>query len=95
MQGLEKALAIYEKKSELDQIIQKNVQGYELERISKVERNILRLSIFELQEEGISNSIMIAEGIRLCRKFGSIDSARFIHALLDAVIKENVVHSER
>ena len=77
-------------KQQLDQKIAKHSIGYSLDRISRVERAILHLGLYEmLFEEKVPSLVAIAEGIRLCRKFGTNESAQFVNAILDAVNKEN------
>lgn len=63
---------------------------YSFERISRVERTILRLGLFELQfDTALPAKVVIAEAIRLCRKFGTPESASYINAILDGVYKKN------
>ncbi len=95
LMATERAKAIYEKREEYDLLIEKAVTNYAAHRISRVEKNILRLSLFEFfLEENYPVNIMIAEGIRLCKKFGSPEGAKFVHALLDAIVKAHVAHTE-
>ena len=81
---------LLEKKSFLDDLIRKVSEEYRLERISKVELNILRLALFELFFiPEISKKITIAEAIRLNRKFGSEKGSTFVQALLNRICLEN------
>jgi N utilization substance protein B len=67
---------------------------YAFERISGVEKNILRLGVHELfYDQGLHMKIVIAEAIRLCRKFGTPESAQFVHAVLDAIYKGSLCPS--
>lgn len=82
------SLNILKKIEKLDQIIKKFSFSYEINRISKVELNILRLGIFEIIfDENVPNKVAISESIRLCRKFGTRDSAKFVNAVLDGIFK--------
>jgi transcription antitermination protein NusB len=93
--ALQVAMDVFYQNDRFDAIIKEKVEEYSLERISKVEKNLLRLSLYELlRDDKISPSIIIAEGVRLCRKFGSPESAKFIHAILDAVIKSEIPTAE-
>jgi len=79
---------ILEKTGEIDPKIEAGSTEYRLERISQVERAILRLGIYELFfEKDVSPKIVIAEAIRLARKFGTPESAQFVNAILDGVYK--------
>lgn len=85
---------ILEKKDKLDEIIRFNSTSYDFERIPRVERNILRLSIYELMfSTDIPPKVAIAEAIRLSRKFATVEAATFINAVLDTVYKKIAVEN--
>lgn len=86
--ALEKAKKISEEKERLDSWIQKVSHSYAIDRIQTVERTILRLALFELFTEKLPLEVAISEAKRLSRKFTSHDAQAFIHALIDAVLKE-------
>ena len=74
----------------LDSAIAAASTEYSFERISRVEKTILRLGLFEiLFDEKIPPKVGIAEAIRLCRKFGTPESADFVNALLDGIYKKH------
>lgn len=74
--------------SNIDNIINEISKGYNFERISKVELNILRLGGFELMfDKEVPPKVAISEAIRICRKFGTRDSANFVNAILDEIYK--------
>lgn len=78
-----------EKQEEVDRLIGATSHGYELDRIQKVERSILRLGAFEiLFVKDLSPKIAIAEAIRLCRKYATHEGSTFINAILDHIYKE-------
>ncbi|MCE2982589.1 MAG: transcription antitermination factor NusB [Parachlamydia sp.] len=69
---------------EIDSQIASLSSSYDFERIQRVTRNILRLGVFELKYEGIiPPKVVIAEAIRLSRKFSTPESASFVNGLLD------------
>ncbi|CDZ80359.1 hypothetical protein BN1013_00869 [Candidatus Rubidus massiliensis] len=73
---------------ELDQKIADASTAYNFERIQSVERNVLRLSLYELFiENEIPPKVAISEGIRLAKKFASPEGAKFVNALLDTIYK--------
>ena len=77
---------IIEKQEEIDALISKGSKGYDFNRISIVERNILRLGVFELFfEKKLPFKVVISEAIRLTRKFGTPDSAAFVNAVLETI----------
>lgn len=80
----EKAEAILNVKLELDDWIEKSSKEYALARIKSVEKNVLRLALYELLfEKTLSLKIIISEAHRLTRKFGTPEGASFVNALLD------------
>lgn len=74
--------------AQIDELIELVCTSYDFNRISKAELNIIRLGVFELLYTEIPAKVVIAEAIRLCRKFGTVDSANFVNALLDAIYKK-------
>jgi transcription antitermination protein NusB len=83
-----KVLAILDKQDEIDAKIRPVSTEYQFERISRVEKNILRLGIYELCYEGsVPHKVAISEAIRLCRKFGTPESADFVNAILDNIYR--------
>ncbi len=72
--------------AELDEMITRFSTEYSFDRISRAEKSILRLGAFELlHDSSIPPKVAIAEAIRICRKFGSPESAKFINGLLDGI----------
>lgn len=90
LQALEKVNAILEKREMLDQNISGISESYLLERIQKVELNILRLGAYEiLFDKEIPPKVAIAEGMRLAKKFSTPESASYINAVLDSIYKKS------
>lgn len=82
---------ILQKQSEIDATISKSSLSYAFERIQTVERNILRLAIFEmLFDDEIPPKVAIVEAVRLARKFSTPESSLFINAILDNVYKTSL-----
>ena len=71
---------------EIDERIRRYSENYEFHRISPVDRNILRLAIYEmLYRDDIPPVVSINEAIELAKTFGSGDSGRFVNGILDRV----------
>lgn len=86
---------VISKFDEIDALITAGSTEYSFERISRVEKTILRLGIFEiLYDSTIPPLVAIAEAIRLCRKFGTPESSQFVNAILDGVYKKNAAPTE-
>lgn len=70
----------------VDALIAAVSQSYAFPRIQAVERNILRIAVYEIVFEGVvPPKASIAEAIRLCRKFSTPESGNFVNAILDAI----------
>jgi transcription antitermination protein NusB len=73
---------------ELDELIRSQADNWRLERMPAVDRNILRLAVFEmLYEQDIPKLVVVDEAIELAKKFGSEQSSRFVNGLLDGLLK--------
>lgn len=71
---------------EIDTRIRRYCENYEFRRISAVDRNVLRLAIYEmLFREDIPPVVSINEAIELAKKFGGAESGRFVNGILDRV----------
>ncbi|MBS0647609.1 MAG: transcription antitermination factor NusB [Verrucomicrobia bacterium] len=74
----------------IDQMISETAKEYEFDRIPRVERNLLRLGVFEIYFSTLPPKVAISEAVRLARKFASSESANFINAILDALYKNKL-----
>jgi N utilization substance protein B len=73
----------------IDQLIARHARAYAFSRIPGTEKNILRLSVFELlYDAAIPPKVAIAEAIRLSRKFATPEGGTFVQAILDGVARE-------
>ena len=69
----------------IDQRIASKSEHWRLERMPVVDRNILRLAIYEMTETGTPAPVVIDEALELARKFSADESVSFINGVLDAV----------
>ncbi len=87
----EKVQKIVAKLPEIDLLITEAARSYLFERIQRVERNVLRIAVFELfVEKELPEKVIISEGIRLTRKFGTPEAASFVNAVLDTLYKQQI-----
>ncbi|MGI8437648.1 MAG: transcription antitermination factor NusB [Chthoniobacterales bacterium] len=71
---------------EIDERITRYCENYEFRRISAVDRNVLRLGIYEMfYRDDIPPVVSIKEAIELAKEFGGSDSGRFVNGILDRV----------
>ncbi len=74
---------------EIDLHLERVLEGWNLQRIGKVEKNILRMAVYELTYTDLSASIVINEAVDLAKIFSTNQSAGFINGILAKIIKEN------
>ena len=82
---------VLSKQAELDLVISKAAPEWPIDRISPVDRNILRLGLYELlfsERSEVPAKVAINEAIELSKQFGGDNSSRFINGVLGAVYKE-------
>ena len=72
-----------------DQVISQFAEHWDLERMAVVDRNILRLAVYELLwTADVPPKVAINEAIEIAKKFGTKESSRFINGVLDRIHKE-------
>lgn len=72
----------------IDALIQRQADNWRLERMPAVDRNILRLAVYEmLYETDVPKLVVVDEAIELAKEFGSDQSSRFVNGLLDGLLK--------
>lgn len=82
---------IISKRQDLDQIIEKAAPDWPIDKISPVDRNVLRVGLFELlfaDRVEVPAKVAINEAIELAKTFGGETSGRFVNGVLGAVYKE-------
>ncbi len=96
--NVEKALAYAKKlvegtlthREEIDGLIRQQAEHWRLERMPAVDRNILRLAVYEfLYEADVPKLVILDEAIELAKEFGSEQSGRFVNGLLDGILKSH------
>ncbi|HEO64179.1 MAG TPA: transcription antitermination factor NusB, partial [Candidatus Omnitrophica bacterium] len=74
--------------AQIDSIIEKHAFNWELERMAVIDRNVLRLGVYEvLYCESIPPRVTLNEAIELAKKYGDNDSGRFVNGILDKIIR--------
>ncbi|PWU12925.1 MAG: transcription antitermination factor NusB [Verrucomicrobia bacterium] len=75
-----------EHRDEADDVIKRHAKNWELHRIAAVDRNILRLAIYEmLHRDDIPPVVSINEAVDIAKKFSTQDSGKFVNGILDKV----------
>lgn len=74
---------------EIDDAIRRALEHWDIGRIGAVERNVIRLAVFELRHRAdIPPAVSINEAVDLAKYFSSSESGRFVNGILDRVRKE-------
>jgi len=79
---------IIEHLKEIDEVINKYAKEWSLEKISLVDRNILRIGIYELlyvNHNEVPEEVAIDEAVTLAKNFGGINSSKFVNGVLGSV----------
>jgi N utilization substance protein B len=75
-----------ERLEEIDAVIQQNTKNWRLVRLAAVDRNILRLAVFELLSGSRTpETVVINEALEIARKFSTQESATFVNGVLDSI----------
>jgi N utilization substance protein B len=86
---------VLDHRDEIDEQIKKHAKNWELHRIAAVDRNILRLAIYEMRfREDIPPVVSINEAVDIAKKFSTQDSGKFVNGILDR-IKEDLMRPAR
>jgi len=73
---------------EIDDMIQAQADNWRLSRMAVVDRNIIRMSIYEfMHETDTPKLVIIDEAIEIAKKFGTQKSSQFINGILDGILK--------
>jgi len=84
---------VSENRRKIDELITTYAQGWDMDRLPAVDRNILRLGIFEiLWSSAVPTSVAIDEALMLAKELSSDDSSKYIHGVLGRIasIKDTI-----
>lgn len=81
-------------RAELDRLIVDHAKDWRLERMPVVDRNVLRLALFEiLHEPDVPDAVAIDEAVRLAKQLSTDDSGRFVNGVLARIARERAAPS--
>ncbi|MGM7635515.1 transcription antitermination factor NusB [Bacillus sp. Hm123] len=71
---------------EIDQIVKENLENWSFDRLAKVDRNILRLAVYEMKyTEDVPDKVAINEAVELAKSFSDERSSKFINGVLSRI----------
>ena len=82
-------IGITESMSNLDNLLQQYMDR-DLSGLDPIERNALRLAVYEMLHSDLDKPIIINESIRLTKKYGAADGHKYVNAVLDKAIKSGL-----
>jgi transcription antitermination protein NusB len=84
----ETAQAVAARTAELDRRIDETTEGWPAERLGALERNILRIGIYELEQGDVPPEVAIDEAVRLAKRFASDEAGKLVNGILGRVARE-------
>lgn len=82
----ELVMGVWKEKEALDKLIGRASKNWRIERMSRVDRNILRIAVYEVVYMGdIPPKVSIDEAVELGKRFGTEDSGAFVNGVLDCI----------
>jgi N utilization substance protein B len=79
----------YREKKQIDLLLEHYLQGWKMDRLSRVDKQILRLAVYEMVfEDEVPPKAVINEAIELSKHFGTEESGKFVNGVLGKMIKE-------
>jgi N utilization substance protein B len=83
------ALGAISRLDEIDGLIKRRAEHWRIQRMAVVDRNILRLAIYEfLYEEDTPKTVVINEALEIARRFSTFEATQFINGILDAIKRD-------
>lgn len=88
--------SVIESQSALDEMLQPIAPGWPIDQIARIDRNVLRIGLYELvyQGEVVPPKVAINEAVELAKAFGSDNSSKFINGVLGTALRTLVQGEE-
>lgn len=82
---------IYANLAAIDQKISDYATNWQIKRMAVIDRNVLRMGMYELKHAtGIPPKVAINEAVELAKKYGDMESSKFVNGILDKVHKQEI-----
>jgi transcription antitermination protein NusB len=82
------AEAVAARAPELDERITAASEGWTADRLGAIERNVLRLAVYELDEGEVPKEVAIDEAVTLAKRYATDEAARLVNGILGRIVKE-------
>ena len=87
----ELAEAVIEQAEELDREITESADDWSADRLGALERNILRIGVYELAGDDVPVEVAINEAVELTKRYASDDAARLVNGILGRIAREKAL----
>jgi transcription antitermination protein NusB len=84
----EVAEAVVERRDDLDRRIDTLSEGWPADRLGAVERNILRVGLYELDRGDVPAAVVVDEAVTLAKRYASDEAGKLVNGILGRVVKE-------
>ena len=84
----ETAKAVADRADELDHRIDRATEGWPADRLGALERNVLRLAIYELERGEVPPEVAIDEAVRFAKRYASDEAAKLVNGILGRIVRE-------
>jgi transcription antitermination protein NusB len=84
----ETAEAVAERAAELDRRIDEATKDWPADRLGALERNVLRIGIFEVEEDRVPTEVAIDEAVRLAKRYASDEAGKLVNGILGRIARE-------
>ena len=84
------ATAVAENAEQLDRRIDEATEGWPAGRLGAVERNVLRLAIYELEQGEVPPEVAIDEAVRFAKRYSSDEAGKLVNGILGRIVREGV-----
>jgi N utilization substance protein B len=84
----ELAAGVEAHRQELDTVIARHATGWELERIAPLDRNLMRVALFEIEHTDVPVEVAIDEAVEIAKEYSGADAPGFVNGVLGAAVRE-------
>jgi N utilization substance protein B len=75
-------------REDLDETIAAYAKGWTVDRIAPLDLNVLRVALYEIEEEQVPYEVAIDEAVEIAKEYCGADSSKFINGILGAIVRE-------
>jgi len=86
----ETADAVVANADDYDRRITEAAEGWTADRLGAIERNILRIALYELDGDDVPDEVAIDEAVTLAKRYATDDAARLVNGILGRIVRERV-----